>query len=631
MLFPNLLLNFVFIYLTTIYIFFNLSKLSVFFTTQEPRQYVSLLYGFSFFIIITNFLYFLFKLETDVIFYFIIIVSTIIFIREILVNRRNIKNYLTDFLLTFIGCLPVLIIFYLFALYQGEQYYVFRGNPYDYLNYISQAVLLKKYSIEQIIINETLLIDYYPYKNMVNFHLDIRPSIGLFFSILNFEKINIFLNSFILKTFAFNLIFFSCYSFFNNYVRKKIYVIIYSLSFTFSFWSIYVYEIDSLAQLFSLGLSILFISKLLIFFKIRKDDNTAIIFELTLILSSLLLIYPEQSVILCSIAFIMMILHFNYVKIYFLKNYKYILKYLIFLIIILLPNYKGTILFIIKQSQVGLTNINNFWGYFGAFILGKQSIILYPEIVNNIKIIIKNSDGILNVFKEIHYLQIDNGYKFYILNILPTLFGMFHLTAGKIEVFNLNLIFLIALNLLSVYIIFSNIKFLFARKNLIEKNLFLSSLTIFIIISTVLILNNSLWGIIKIFFYISFICYFFILFPLFLKKKKTQIHKIILIFLILFPFNYFQYSKNSSKNSMPAMMKPYLKEEIIWGLNSDLTQCDQIVTKIEDFFALKYLGIQAQSNTNLLLNKRYNKSNDKTSCEIIFYNKKFKVIKNEIY
>ena len=53
--------------------------------------------------------------------------------------------------------------------------------------------------------------------------------------------------------------------------------------------------------------------------------------------------------------------------------------------------------------------------------------------------------------------------------------------------------------------------------------------------------------------------------------------------------------------------------------------------KIDDFFVLKYLGIYVQSKTNLLLNKTYNKSKDKMSCEIIFYNKKFKIIKNEIY
>ena len=279
-----------------------------------------------------------------------------------------------------------------------------------------------------------------------------------------------------------------------------------------------------------------------------------------------------------------------------------------------------------NKVKLDFTNVNNFWGYFGAFILGEKNIILLPDIVENIKVNINNSDSNFSIFKNIHNLQIDNGFKFYLLNFLPALFGMFHLTVGQAQTFNLHVLFLFFLNLLIFYVICFNLRFIFIKRYSIEKNLFLSSIIIFSSISFVLIFNNSLWGIIKLFFYMSFIYYFFIIFPLILKKN-TKLSIILIILINLFPFSYFQHTKTFAKNSMPTIMKPYLKEDIKWGLNDDLTQCGQILSKIDDFFVLKYLGIYVQSKTNLLLNKTYNKSKDKMSCEIIFYNKKFKIIK----
>ena len=112
--------------------------------------------------------------------------------KEIFRNQINIKNYFKDILIIFAGCLPAFFIFFYLTTYHGEQYYVFRGNQYDYFNYISQSILYNKYSIEEIVNNKDLLIQNFPYKNMVNFHLDIRPSISLYLSIFSFEKINIF-------------------------------------------------------------------------------------------------------------------------------------------------------------------------------------------------------------------------------------------------------------------------------------------------------------------------------------------------------------------------------------------------------------------------------------------------------
>ena len=143
-------------------------------------------------------------------------------------------------------------------------------------------------------------------------------------------------------------------------------------------------------------------SKFLSFLRNKKNDEK-IVFEPTLILSAILLVYPEQGIIIFLISLFMFIVYFDYIKKYFLQNYKYIIKYACLLIIVLLPNYKVTIFFLFEQSKVGLTNVNNFWGYFGAFILGEKNIILLPDIVENIKVNINNSDTI-SVFLKIYII-----------------------------------------------------------------------------------------------------------------------------------------------------------------------------------------------------------------------------------
>ena len=151
MIYSNLFFfNFVAIYFVIILIFFTLSKLTLIFISEEPKNYKSLLYGFSFFIIICNFLYFSLKLEVDQIFYTINFLCLIIFLKEIFRNQINIKNYFKDILIIFAGCLPAFFIFFYLTTYHGEQYYVFRGNQYDYFNYISQSILLKNIASKKL-------------------------------------------------------------------------------------------------------------------------------------------------------------------------------------------------------------------------------------------------------------------------------------------------------------------------------------------------------------------------------------------------------------------------------------------------------------------------------------------------
>ena len=88
------------------------------------------------------------------------------------------------------------------------------------------------------------------------------------------------------------------------------------------------------------------------------------------------------------------------------------------------------------------------WGYYGAFILGKESIITNKDLVINLTNF-QNLSAIEFIYKIIS-LQIDNGYKFFILNIIPSLSGLYYFGLPKSEssFFYFNFVFIIFLNLL---------------------------------------------------------------------------------------------------------------------------------------------------------------------------------------
>ena len=65
-----------------------------------------------------------------------------------------------------------------------------------------------------------------------------------------------------------------------------------------------------------MSLCIIYMSKFLSFLRNKKNDEK-IVFELTLILSAILLVYPEQGIIIFLISLFMFIVYFDYIKIFF--------------------------------------------------------------------------------------------------------------------------------------------------------------------------------------------------------------------------------------------------------------------------------------------------------------------------
>ena len=74
-------------------------------------------------------------------------------------------------------------------------------------------------------------------------------------------------------------------------------------------------------------------------------------------------------------------------------------------------------------------------GYFGAFILGNENLVLNNIFIENIKTFLKSND----LFKTVKYiisLHFDNGYDYFYLNIIPSLYGLYFISIGKNKYFS---------------------------------------------------------------------------------------------------------------------------------------------------------------------------------------------------
>ena len=156
---------------------------------------------------------------------------------------------------------------------------------------------------------------------------------------------------------------------------------------------------------------------------------------------------------------------------------------------------------------------NNWWGYFGSFILGRENPVMNPDFVNLLKAYLENSTNIKSIITWLNDNLILFDYKFYQLNILPSVLGFYFLTDMKIlgESFLLNSLFLLLLSIYLVFIIFRNVKNVLSFNDdfsILIKSSFLIILTFFLII----INNFQIWSIIKLYFYFQFYIFYLLFF-----------------------------------------------------------------------------------------------------------------------
>ena len=249
-----------------------------------------IIFGYSIFIIFIYYLYFILGLKTETIRLFIFL--------TILISLVNLKNYLNDFFLKEENLLLnfLLIVFLIPAILYGEQFFIFRGNYWDSSNYLSSAILFREYGYEEV--KQGLFDNFFLEFQNFQYITSARPLVNYLISLIIIDNISIFFVYYFFKVLITILIFLSLLSFLKKYFNfnNKYVLTLVACSYIFSFWNIYVFEIDALSHYASIPILILIVSLFFdIFNNLTLKKNYFIV---SILSSSLFIIYPEIFIIL---------------------------------------------------------------------------------------------------------------------------------------------------------------------------------------------------------------------------------------------------------------------------------------------------------------------------------------------
>ena len=534
------------------------------------NSYASLIIGYSLIIVITNTLFFLdFKIQVIRNLLLFLFILSLFFI-----CRYNLKENISNLLKIYLNQIPIYIFLLLTIFVYGEQFYIFRGNHYDSLNYTAMSLLSTNFSyseIDQIHMTQSNQF----FLDFSDLFLNDRPTVSLTVSLLYIPKIlDLFLVNYIFKIFFLVLVqqsfSYFLYKMYEDFGKMKIFLI--SNIFTFSFFTLYIFEIDAYSQLGSLGISIFFLT-IIIFNDFKNFDINLIIF-LSLISSAFFLIYPEQAFI-----------YFVITSIYLLyrdykKFYKNIIIFFPLFLILTLPSFQ-IYEFLYNQLVFSKDFTGDWWGYFGAFILGSQNIILDESYVGLIKETIKNLDK-FETIKYIYKLNTEEEGKYFFINFLPSLVGAYHIDIIKNFNYFLYLIFVSFLNFTILYFLIKNLKIIIKRKDNLYS--FFKFLIIFyILITSIFILFSNFWLIIKFYFYFSFFVFIITFGSLDLSSKKENFIKkynfLLILCILIFPIYKYSNFNNGigTYDSMPSVMNKYYKINYNLKINkTKIDSCDKL-------------------------------------------------------
>ena len=609
----------VFIFFLIFYVFYIIGSLINYLLKNNIKNIAdNVVIGFAGFVIISYHFYFILNLN---LFYFLCLLIILIFyynVKFFKIKNFPLKNISKYFFYSFL----IFTIFNFPVLFSGEQFYVFRGNQWDSFNYLTSALLFNNYFYSEVL-SEKVINLYKDFQSIEDIIL-YRPYINYFLSLfLNLKFLDIFYINYSFKIFLTIINYFAFVSFLDLFkkINKNIKLFL-SLVLTFSFFSIYVFEIDALSQLASISLfllSIKFTHLLFLSFSKRSHKD---IFLLSLLNASLFIIYPEIFIFYCIILFCFFLdqIFFQKKKI-ILKNYIY---FFFFFILLTISSYETNYNFLIIQISQALRSNIDWWGYYGAFLIGRENLVLDLNYINSLDIRISNK-GILELLKLFFNDHNERGYNFILLNIIPSFFGLYHLGINKFvslfSLLNVLLIFFLIIYLLSICV--TNFKFLIKRKS----KFFIILVFVITQIILFLIYNGNFWTVIKLYSY-SFV---FIFLFISINLRKQLINKAIIVLLISFPL--YKYSSLDygigRYDSFPSIIKKTYKSSINWNLDRNkLKECNKAFTLETDYFIRTYIL------TKLIYYKKnhinFNDKNlirDDNICEIVISDKQF-TIKN---
>lgn len=562
-----------------------------------------IIFGYSIFLIFFYHFYFFFRFNH--------VLLDLIFLISILPMFFFVKKFKYYFFSKINLVLNIIVIIFLItaALY-GEQYYIFRGNYWDSSNYLSSALLFKEFNYDEIL--NKGYSNFFSDFQSIDYIVKARPLVNYILSFFLNLPNKIFFSYYLLKVFLITLIFLSLNVFIKKIIKQKSvnYVLVISTSFVFSFWSIYVFEIDALSHLASIPILILTMNYFLDLF----DDitNKNLYLKLVILNSALFLIYPEILIIPFLVLLTLILVNLKKLNIKFIKfSLLSIITFGILTFASIETNYKY-----LFNSQLNQSNsINDWWGYFGGFILGKETLIHDETFVNQLKNFTLKNNNILSLLDFIKTNHFDSGYYFIFLNIIPSLSGLYFLLPGKIVSvmsfgFILNFILLILIYIIIIKIFFTNVKYIISKKKYFKKFSILFFLCLILIIY--FLLHGNYWVIIKFSTYLF--PFIFLFFSINFKYKTANFSYLFLVSLFfLYKFSLFNYGIGRL-DSFPSIINPNLKKNINWVIeNKKLENCYQFSSNVDNYIIKTYLKL-----------KVYKKENDSNIlCKVYLKDKKF--------
>ena len=541
----------------------------------------SLIFSYSFFIIFINYAYFYTKLSINSIFWFSLIIFFLSII-YLIIFYRNIFIEKTILILK-ISFVPILI-FFLLALAYGEQYYVFRGNYWDYFNYLSTALLVLKNNFNEILKVENN-IDIPLFIEIGTTNLHYRPSASLLLSFfLNIKVSNFFILGFAYKFFLIILILVSVFNFLSSLFKENnIYILIfYSLCFSFSFWIFYIYEIDALSHLASIPLFIFLLNYTINLFNNLDNKNYFFLTIFTIVLSTLFIVYTELAAVYIFVILIYYLLSKQYKFKKLKENFKSIFIFSFIFIIITIGLYEFSYKFLTMQVDQGFNTKNNWWAYFGGFIIGRENPIISDLFVSKFQSLITFDFSFYDLFFLTHQELINYNYKYYFINIIPSFFGLYYLT--DLNFFNkeiISIFFIILLNILLLKHFIRNFYNIIKYNNSFTQLIKSTFLTLFLF-SIVFIYLKQYWSIIKLYFFLSPVLWMILILNFKIKKNKLELNfnKYIAMLLILLTFDKLSVFNDglTRYDAFPSILNKDFKKEINWSYkNKYFRNCDLIV------------------------------------------------------
>ena len=206
-------MSFIFLILIPIIFIINFYAIGSFLVkinNYKKDVYELIVLGFAIYILILNYIYFFSSIDLFI-FVALITLLSIFFVIFEFFKKKNISNYLRLIIILFVTNLIISLV----AILYGEQFYVFRGNIYDFFSYLSTASIISNHNYGQILniissesFKNPLLIEY---SNFIH----SRPSTQIFLASINqITDTSIFVKGFALKSICILLTYISSYSFF---------------------------------------------------------------------------------------------------------------------------------------------------------------------------------------------------------------------------------------------------------------------------------------------------------------------------------------------------------------------------------------------------------------------------------